>query len=73
MLQERPIPEESLLTTTEVATMLGISPGRLRNLRSQGRAPRAVKIGKSVRWKLADVRAFVAANAEPETAATHCP
>lgn len=71
MTEDRNLTDESLLTTIEVAALLGISPGRLRNLRSQGRAPRAVKIGKSVRWKLADVRSYVAAHAEPEPV-VHC-
>ena len=58
--------EESLLTTAEVAELLRLSPGRLRNLRSEGRAPRGVKIGRSVRFKLRDVRVWLDAHAEPE-------
>lgn len=62
--------EESLLTTAEVAELLRLSPGRLRNLRAEGRAPRGVKIGRSVRFMLRDVRAWLAEHIEPQTTST---
>lgn len=57
--------EDSLLTTAEVAAIFRLSAGRLRNLRHQGRGPRGFKIGKSVRFRLGDVRAWLAEKADP--------
>ncbi len=57
--------EDSLLTTEEVAELLRLSPGRLRNLRCQGRGPVGYRIGRSVRYSLKSVRLWVAAQADP--------
>ncbi len=61
--------EEALLTTAEVAAAFRLSAGRLRNLRCQGRGPRGVKIGKSVRFRLSDVRAWLESQADPAPSA----
>ncbi len=57
--------EDALLTTAEVAQLLRLSPGRLRNLRCAGRGPRGFKIGRSVRFRLGAVRAWLAEKADP--------
>lgn len=59
------LPDSALITTAELAAALRLSAGRLRNLRCQGRGPRGVKIGKSVRFRLRDVRAWLDAQADP--------
>lgn len=51
--------DEALLTTKEVAEAYRISEQRLRNLRWQGRGPRGVKIGRSVRFRIKDVRDWI--------------
>lgn len=57
--------EESLLSTVEVAELLRLSPGRLRNMRCKGHGPRGFKIGRSVRYRLGEVRAWLGAQADP--------
>ncbi len=47
-----------------IAAYMGVSPGRLRKLRHEGRAPRAVRIGRSVRTSFAAADAYMAERAE---------
>jgi len=65
VLDIKSLHEDSLLTTAEVAHTFRLNAGRLRNLRCQGLGPRGFKIGKSVRFRLADVRAWLDAQADP--------
>ena len=58
--------DEALLTTAEVAALFRINPGTLRNKRCQGRGPRGIRIGKSVRFKLRDVRSWIEAQADSD-------
>lgn len=60
--------DDALLTTEEVGEAFRLSPGYLRNLRCAGRAPRAVRIGRSVKFRLRDVRSWLDSLAEPEHA-----
>lgn len=57
--------DEALLTTEEVAATFRLSAGRLRNLRCQGLGPRGCKIGRSVKYRLSDVRHWLEAQADP--------
>lgn len=50
-----------LLTFDETAEGLRMTPSNLRYLRSQGRAPRMVKIGRRLYCRRADLEAFLAA------------
>ena len=56
----------ALLTTKEVATMLGIKPHTLEVNRSYGGRINIpyIKIGRLVRYRLADVEAFIARHLE---------
>jgi excisionase family DNA binding protein len=45
----------------EVAAMVGLSPGTVTNWRSRGLLPAAAVLGRSVRWKKADIVAWVEA------------
>lgn len=50
----------------EAARMLGISRAHLYNLRASGRlGPRAIRLGRSVRFEVAEIRAWIAAGAPP--------
>jgi predicted DNA-binding transcriptional regulator AlpA len=49
-----------LLTSKEVAAMLGISPTRLCVWRGDGQGPAWVKVGRLVRYRLHDVQAWIA-------------
>jgi excisionase family DNA binding protein len=46
---------ESLLTTNDVARLLGCTPAAVRKWRAQGRLP-AVKLGRLVRYRGDDVQ-----------------
>jgi len=56
-----------LLTEKEVAQRLSLSLANLRRRRSQGRPPRWVKIGASVRYRSEDLDAFINASLVPVT------
>lgn len=59
--------EPFLLTTTQVASMLGIHPGHLRATRSRGTLNIPfVRIGGAIRYRPADVQAFIEANRHAE-------
>lgn len=55
------LPPDALLSDKEVAAALRISPGNLRNWRAQRRGPRTICLGRSVRYRVADLRDFLAA------------
>lgn len=57
-----PIDPGELLTTRELSRRYGISVGTVQNWRSQGRGPTYVKLGRSVRYRVEDIEAFVQAN-----------
>lgn len=59
-----PDPEDRLLCFEELADLLGCSAGHLRNLKSRGLGPLPVKIGRSVRFRLGDVRVWIDAQVE---------
>ena len=48
------------LNEQEVARRLGVSPFTLRAWRRQGRGPAYMKLGRAVRYRVADVAAFEA-------------
>ena len=47
------------LTQDEVAAMLGVHPRTLQRLRAAGEGPKPITIGRSVRYRRADVLRFV--------------
>jgi len=51
--------EQEYLTDIQVAKIIGRAVGTLRNERSLGRGLPFVKIGRSVRYKIADVHSFM--------------
>lgn len=51
-----------LVNEKKVSEITGLALSTLRNRRSQGRPPRYIKIGKSVRYALADIQDFIDAN-----------
>ena len=50
-----PRTDERALSETEVAERLGVSPFTVRAWRQRGHGPRFMKIGRHVRYRLADV------------------
>lgn len=58
----RPAPPDPLLTPEETAGLLGVAPGTLAVWRATRRyALKFVKVGRSVRYRRADVDAFIVA------------
>lgn len=59
---------ERLLTAEDLADQFGISVSSIYRMRSHGESlPRATKVGaRAVRWRQADVDAWLEANLEPE-------
>lgn len=55
--------EQQVLTTTAggVAKMLNVSVRQVWRLHSLGQLPRPVRLGACVRWRVNEIRAFVAA------------
>lgn len=54
--------DEPYLTPEALAERWSCTKGWLANMRSAGVGPRYLKIGRSVRYRVADIRAFEAAN-----------
>lgn len=51
-----------LVTDVEAALVMGIKPQTLRNKRSQNLGPPYIKIGRTVRYDMADLMAFIDAH-----------
>lgn len=54
---------DPLLTTADLARRWSMHPASLTNMRSQKRGPAYVKLGKAVRYRIADIEAFEASTA----------
>jgi excisionase family DNA binding protein len=57
---KRPSVQQRYLTTAQAAAYLGVSPGHLVNLRTQGLGPTYACFGRSVRYDLSDLDSFMA-------------
>lgn len=55
--------EREWVTDREAARLAGVSRSTWRTLSAEGRAPAGVRIGRSRRWSLAEVRAWLEAGA----------
>jgi len=51
-----------LLRDKEVARMLGLSTRSVHTMRSCGRLPREVRLGRSLRWRRRDIEKWVEMN-----------
>jgi predicted DNA-binding transcriptional regulator AlpA len=64
-----PTSSARLLTTEQVADLLGLPSARaVYNRRHRRSFPPAVKLGRSLRWRLSDIEEYVAAHVEAEEA-----
>ena len=59
------------LTETEVAEMLRCTKAALRKWRREGRGPRFIRVGRLIRYRLADVEEFLESNASSSRAASN--
>lgn len=53
---------QPLLTPDEVAKLLGLSTKTLAEWRSQGKGPDFVRLRRNIRYRLADIKAYLAEN-----------
>lgn len=65
----RPALAAELLDVGAVAALLGCSKRTVYRLSDGGRMPRPVKLGQLVRWRRAEVLAWIAGGCEPVRAA----
>jgi excisionase family DNA binding protein len=56
-----------LITAAEFASLLHVSTRTLWRLRSAGRLPDAVRLGGAVRWRLDDVKNWIAGGCQMST------
>ena len=60
--------EISLLKQSDLEKMLNLKPSTLEQMRLTGRGPKFCKVGRSVRYRLGDVQAWIEANVFSSTA-----
>jgi excisionase family DNA binding protein len=56
---------EPLLTTAELANYLGVPVATIYDWRVDGKGPRGIRIGRSVKFAVSDVQAWIDAHREP--------
>lgn len=59
---------EQLLSITQVAETLGVPEASLRYWRHIGTGPASIKVGRHVRYRQADIDAWLEANTTPASA-----
>ena len=60
-----------ILNETEVSEMLRCTKAALRRWRREGRGPRFIRVGRLIRYRLADVEEFLESNASSSRAASN--
>ena len=60
---------EKMLSTRELAEYLGVAPQAIYDLRCDGRGPRAVHVGRELRYRVSEIAAWLERMSEPEHAA----
>jgi predicted DNA-binding transcriptional regulator AlpA len=58
-------PEPLLVPAPQAATVCGVSVASWHRLRAAGKTPAPIRLGGSVRWRLAELRDWVAAGCPP--------
>ena len=65
-----PVPGlEPVLTTSELAAHLGVPVQTIHDLRHSGRGPRGIHVGRELRFRLSEIKAWLADLEEHDTAA----
>jgi predicted DNA-binding transcriptional regulator AlpA len=66
-------PQSDLLTTGEAASFLGVAESTLNKWRMAGNGPRYAKLGALVKYRVADLHAFVETRTRQSTATDGVP
>ncbi|MGI9824378.1 helix-turn-helix domain-containing protein [Agromyces sp. Marseille-Q5079] len=61
---------EPMLTTSELAEYLGVHVQAIYDLRSDGRGPAGLRVGREIRYRISDVVRWLDGLHEPELAAS---
>lgn len=56
--------DKALLTTPQVAARLGVKPPTLESWRYKGEGPKWIQVGRLVRYRTADIDAWVESNSK---------
>jgi len=54
--------EKRMVGRREAALMFGVAPGTLANMSSQGRGPKAYRVGRKVLYRIEDLENFFTSN-----------
>ncbi len=57
---------EKMLSTRELAEYLGVAPQAIYDLRCDGRGPRAVHVGRELRYRVSEIEAWIERLSEPQ-------
>ena len=60
---------EQMLSTRELAEYLGVAPQAIYDLRTTGRGPRAIHVGRELRYRVSEIEAWIERMSEPAHAA----
>ena len=58
---------EPVLTTSELAEYLGVQVQAIYDLRTDGRGPSGIRVGREIRYRVSDVRRWLDGLHEPES------
>lgn len=61
---------EPMLTTSELADYLGVRTQAIYDLRTDGRGPSGIRVGREIRYRVSDVLRWLDGLSEKETALT---
>ena len=59
---------EPVLTTSELAEYLGLQPQAIYDMRTDGRGPSGIRVGREIRYRVSDIRQWLDGLHEPEAA-----
>ena len=62
-MEQHAINQTLALTAEELAERMGVSLRHVRRLDSSGQLPKPVRLGRSVRWPVSEIEAWLAAGA----------
>ena len=64
-----PTAKSKLLTTEQLAELLGVPVRTLYSWRARGTGPRGIRVGRGLRFRVGDVEAWLDQHADPAEAA----
>ena len=66
----RPATAPATMTLAELAAFLAVSPQALYDLRSKGRGPRGFRVGRHLRFRAAEIEAWIRAREDAHASVT---